>query len=377
MTVRVLIVDDQEPFRMAARMVVDATEGFEVVGEAETGEDRRTGPRALARPRPHGCEPARHQRLDATRQILADGADKVVVLLLSTYEEEEYAPRAAECGASAYIPKAVFGLTGSRPRGPTPRAPTDRPLVRRRAGGPGAPERDRAGDRGPRARRRADPQLAADGVEPVGHPLQAGSPGRRSGVEADAVVADLEPQSLVPFPHGDPDRRRVRVLRDVLQSPRARRSRPWPRAPAGTVATPSGSSVTGNAVFLACASSAAGSPLSAMAAVADPAGEVAQVLQGLVRLCLQLHEELAGLRRVALDDLVGQPEPRRARRAAAARRRGCCVRAGGARDPGRRRAAAAMREPRSGGRSEGRGPPGPRGRGSGARCGSSGRSAAS
>ena len=36
MTVRVLIVDDQEPFRMAARMVVEATDGFEVVGEAET-----------------------------------------------------------------------------------------------------------------------------------------------------------------------------------------------------------------------------------------------------------------------------------------------------------------------------------------------------
>ena len=29
--------------------------------------------------------------------------------LLSTYEEEEYAPRAAECGAAAYIPKSVFG----------------------------------------------------------------------------------------------------------------------------------------------------------------------------------------------------------------------------------------------------------------------------
>ena len=39
MTVRVLIVDDQEPFRMAARMVVEATDGFDVVGEAETGED--------------------------------------------------------------------------------------------------------------------------------------------------------------------------------------------------------------------------------------------------------------------------------------------------------------------------------------------------
>jgi DNA-binding NarL/FixJ family response regulator len=47
--------------------------------------------------------------LDATRQILAAGEGAVVVLLLSTYEEEEYAPRAAECGAAAYIPKAVFG----------------------------------------------------------------------------------------------------------------------------------------------------------------------------------------------------------------------------------------------------------------------------
>jgi DNA-binding NarL/FixJ family response regulator len=47
--------------------------------------------------------------LDATRQILSNSAEAVVVLLLSTYEEEEYAPRAAECGAAAYIPKAVFG----------------------------------------------------------------------------------------------------------------------------------------------------------------------------------------------------------------------------------------------------------------------------
>ena len=44
-----------------------------------------------------------------SRQILAGSADSVIVLLLSTYEEEEYAPRAAECGAAAYIPKAVFG----------------------------------------------------------------------------------------------------------------------------------------------------------------------------------------------------------------------------------------------------------------------------
>jgi DNA-binding NarL/FixJ family response regulator len=46
--------------------------------------------------------------LEATREILKDSNGVVVVLLLSTYEEEEYGPKAAECGASAYIPKSKF-----------------------------------------------------------------------------------------------------------------------------------------------------------------------------------------------------------------------------------------------------------------------------
>jgi DNA-binding NarL/FixJ family response regulator len=107
-SVRVLIVDDQAPFRMAARMVVEATEGFEVAGEAETGEDSVEKAREL---RPDlvlmDVNLPGIDGLEATRRILAEG-DSVVVLLLSTYEEEEYAPRAAECGAAAYIPKAVF-----------------------------------------------------------------------------------------------------------------------------------------------------------------------------------------------------------------------------------------------------------------------------
>jgi len=110
MTVRVLIVDDQEPFRMAARLVVEATDGFDVVGEAETGEESVEMAHDLSPdlvlmdvnlPGING--------LDATRQIIGDRSEPVVVLLLSTYEEDEYAPRAAECGAAAYIPKAAFG----------------------------------------------------------------------------------------------------------------------------------------------------------------------------------------------------------------------------------------------------------------------------
>ena len=94
---------------MAARMVVEATDGFDVVGEAETGEDSVTMADEL---RPDlvlmDVNLPGINGLDATRQILS-ASDVVVVLLLSTYEEEEYAPRAAECGAAAYIPKAVFG----------------------------------------------------------------------------------------------------------------------------------------------------------------------------------------------------------------------------------------------------------------------------
>jgi DNA-binding NarL/FixJ family response regulator len=109
MSVRVLIVDDQEPFRLAARMVVELTEGFDLVGEAETGAESVAMAADLKPdlvlmdvnlPGING--------LDATRQILA-ASDTIVVLLLSTYEEAEYAPRAAECGAAAYIPKSSFG----------------------------------------------------------------------------------------------------------------------------------------------------------------------------------------------------------------------------------------------------------------------------
>ena len=108
MAVRVLIVDDQEPFRLAARMVVDATEGFEVVGESETGE---ASVEAAEQLKPDlvlmDVNLPGINGLDATRQILSR-SDSVVILLLSTYEEEEYAPRAAECGAAAYIPKSSF-----------------------------------------------------------------------------------------------------------------------------------------------------------------------------------------------------------------------------------------------------------------------------
>jgi DNA-binding NarL/FixJ family response regulator len=109
-SVRVVIVDDQKPFRFAARDVIELTGGFEVVGEAETGEDaievvKKMEPDLvlmdLNLPGIDG--------LEATKRIVAERSNHIVVLMVSTYEAEEFAPRAAEAGAAAYISKSEFG----------------------------------------------------------------------------------------------------------------------------------------------------------------------------------------------------------------------------------------------------------------------------
>jgi DNA-binding NarL/FixJ family response regulator len=110
--VRVLIVDDQAPFRLAAEQVVEATDGFEVVGAAASGEAAVDAARVL---RPDLVLMDVHlpgiDGLEATRRILAgrDGPRPPVVLLLSTYEEADLGLRVADCGAAGYLTKRAFG----------------------------------------------------------------------------------------------------------------------------------------------------------------------------------------------------------------------------------------------------------------------------
>jgi DNA-binding NarL/FixJ family response regulator len=112
MAVHVLICDDQEAFRAAAREVVNATFGFEVVGEAQTGEDS-----VLATGRLHpdlvlmDVQLPGIDGLEASRRIKA-AYPEVAVLLLSTYDPEDFAARIAGSGAIAFIPKAAFDPDG-------------------------------------------------------------------------------------------------------------------------------------------------------------------------------------------------------------------------------------------------------------------------
>jgi pilus assembly protein CpaE len=99
--VSVVVVDDQAPFRLAARAVLRRTEGFELVGEAENGLEALTLEPDLVlmdinMPEMGGIE--------ATRQIVAE-LPSTVVILCSTYGVNDLPPEAATSGARAYVHK--------------------------------------------------------------------------------------------------------------------------------------------------------------------------------------------------------------------------------------------------------------------------------
>lgn len=104
-SVRVLIADDQELVRTGLRMILDAQPGIEVVGEASDGVEAV----ALARDiRPDVClMDIRMPRLDgiaATRQLVAEHPD-TKVLVLTTYDLDEYVFSAIRAGASGFLTK--------------------------------------------------------------------------------------------------------------------------------------------------------------------------------------------------------------------------------------------------------------------------------
>lgn len=105
MTIRVLIADDQALMRMGFRMVLDAEDGIEVVGEASDGSSAISQASAL-RPdvilmdvRMPGVN-----GIEATAAITAAQPD-TRILILTTFDLDEYAFAGLRAGASGFLLK--------------------------------------------------------------------------------------------------------------------------------------------------------------------------------------------------------------------------------------------------------------------------------
>ncbi|BAN00853.1 response regulator transcription factor [Ilumatobacter coccineus] len=105
--IRVLIADDQDLVRAGFRMILDATDGIDVVGEADNGRDAVTKAQHL---RPDVCLfDIRMPELDglAATALIAgpDVAEPLNVVVITTFDLDEYVYGALQAGAIGFLLK--------------------------------------------------------------------------------------------------------------------------------------------------------------------------------------------------------------------------------------------------------------------------------
>ncbi|MDF1477464.1 response regulator transcription factor [Leifsonia sp. H3M29-4] len=104
--VRVVLVDDHALMRQGISTILSAQADLEVVGEASSGEEaievvRRTRPDVVCM----DVEMPGIGGLEATRRLVADPEVTAHVLMLTTFEREDYLLAALEAGASGFLLK--------------------------------------------------------------------------------------------------------------------------------------------------------------------------------------------------------------------------------------------------------------------------------
>jgi DNA-binding NarL/FixJ family response regulator len=107
MTIRVLIADDQDIVRTGLRMILDAQPDIEVVGEAVDGRDALELARRL---RPDVClfdiRMPEYDGIEVTRRLAGpDVADPLAVIVITTFDMDEYVHGALKAGARGFLLK--------------------------------------------------------------------------------------------------------------------------------------------------------------------------------------------------------------------------------------------------------------------------------
>lgn len=104
----VLLVDDQELVRAGFRIILNSEPGIDVIGEAANGADAIEAARRL---RPDvicmDVQMPGMDGLEATRVIVADPGIDSSVLMLTTFNREDYLFEALQAGASGFLLKTA------------------------------------------------------------------------------------------------------------------------------------------------------------------------------------------------------------------------------------------------------------------------------
>ncbi|OUE32012.1 Transcriptional regulatory protein LiaR [Clavibacter michiganensis] len=147
--IRVLLVDDQALVRAGFRVILESEDGIEVVGEAADGEE---GVRLAAALAPDvicmDVQMPRVDGLEATRRIVADPAIRAGVLMLTTFDREDYLFTALDAGASGFVlksasPESLVEAVHVIARGDALLSPdVTRRVIERFGRGSGAPDDD-------------------------------------------------------------------------------------------------------------------------------------------------------------------------------------------------------------------------------------------
>lgn len=106
MSVRVLLVDDHAVMRAGFRMILDAEDDLVVVGEAGNGAEAVAAASAL---RPDvicmDVQMPGMDGLEATRRIVADPDSTAAVVVVTTFDRDDYLFQALQAGASGFLLK--------------------------------------------------------------------------------------------------------------------------------------------------------------------------------------------------------------------------------------------------------------------------------